>query len=43
MRQGRELVDTGVIALWPIFRFTHTIAGMAAAAAGEREAAELFF
>ena len=29
----RELVDTGAVVLWPIFRFTQTIAGMAAAAA----------
>ena len=29
--------------LWPIFRFTHTIAGMAAAAAREWEAAEDHF
>jgi tetratricopeptide (TPR) repeat protein len=39
----RELVATGAIALWPIFRFTHTVAGMAAAAAREWEAAEDYF
>jgi tetratricopeptide (TPR) repeat protein len=39
----RELVATGAIALWPIFRFTHTVAGMAAAAAHEWEAAENYF
>jgi hypothetical protein len=40
---ARELVDTGAVALWPIFRFTHTVAGMAAAAAHQREAAEEHF
>jgi tetratricopeptide (TPR) repeat protein len=39
----RELVATGAVALWPIFRFTHTVAGMAAAAAREWEAAEDYF
>jgi tetratricopeptide (TPR) repeat protein len=39
----RELVATEAIALWPIFRFTHTVAGMAAAAAREWEAAEDYF
>ena len=29
----RELIGTGAVALWPIFRFTQTVAGMAAAAA----------
>jgi tetratricopeptide (TPR) repeat protein len=36
---ARELADTGGVALWQIFRFTHTIAGIAAAAAHEWEAA----
>ena len=39
----RELVDTGAVVLWPIFRFTHTVAGMAAAAARRWEAAEDHF
>ena len=39
----QELIGTGAVALWPIFRFTHTIAGVAAAAAGEWEAAEDHF
>jgi len=39
----RELVNTGAVVLWPIFRFTQTIAGMAAAAAGQWEAAEDHF
>jgi hypothetical protein len=38
-----ELLDTGAIALWPIHRFTHTIAGVAAAAARQWEAAEGHF
>ncbi len=38
-----ELVDTGAVALWPIFRFTHTIAGVAAAAARQWQAAEDHF
>jgi hypothetical protein len=37
------LVDTGAVALWPIFRFTQTIAGIAAAAAHQWEAAEDHF
>ena len=37
---ARELVGTGAVALWPIFRFTHTSAGVAAAAASDWEAAE---
>ncbi len=40
---ARELVGTGVVALWPIFRFTHTVAGIAAAAAHEWETAEDHF
>jgi hypothetical protein len=39
----RELLDTGAVALWPISRFTQTIAGIAAAAAREFEAAENHF
>jgi tetratricopeptide (TPR) repeat protein len=38
-----ELLDTGAVALWPIFRFTHTIAGVAAAAARQWLAAEDHF
>ena len=40
---ARELVDTGAVVLWPIFRFPQTIAGMAAAAAHQWEAAEDHF
>ncbi len=40
---ARELIDTGAVALWPIFRFTHTVAGIAAAAAHEWETAEDHF
>jgi len=39
----RELISTGAAVLWPIFRFTHTVAGMAAAAAHLWEAAEDHF
>jgi tetratricopeptide (TPR) repeat protein len=39
----RELVGTGAVALWPIYRFTHTIAGIAAGAARQWEAAEDHF
>jgi tetratricopeptide (TPR) repeat protein len=39
----RELVATEAIVLWPIFRFTHTVAGMAAAASREWKAAEDHF
>jgi tetratricopeptide (TPR) repeat protein len=38
-----ELLDTGAIVLWPIHRFTHTIAGVAAAAARQWEGAEGHF
>src|SRR5207253_5283927 len=38
-----ELLETGAVALWPIFRFTHTIAGVAAAAARQWQAAENYF
>jgi hypothetical protein len=40
---ARELIGTGAVVLWPIFRFTHTIAGVAAAAARQWEAAEEHF
>ncbi len=40
---ARELVGTGAVALFPIFRFTHTIAGVSAVAAGQWEAAEDHF
>jgi hypothetical protein len=40
---ARELVATGAIALWAISRFTQTIAGIAAAAARQWEAAEEHF
>jgi tetratricopeptide (TPR) repeat protein len=40
---ARELVGTGAVALWPIFRFTQTVAGLAAAAARQWEAAEEHF
>ncbi len=35
-----ELIGTGPVVLWPIFRFTQTIAGAAAAAARQWDAAE---
>ena len=38
-----ELVDSGPVVLWPIFRLTHTIVGIAAAAARQWEAAEEHF
>ncbi|HWN58725.1 MAG TPA: AAA family ATPase, partial [Methylomirabilota bacterium] len=38
-----KLIDTGAVALWPISRFTQTIAGIAAAAAREFDAAENHF
>jgi tetratricopeptide (TPR) repeat protein len=38
-----ELVDTGAVVLWPIFRFAHTVAGIAASAARQWEAAEDHF
>jgi hypothetical protein len=38
-----ELVDTGAVALLPICRFTHTVAGIAAAAARQWEAAQDHF
>jgi hypothetical protein len=39
----RELIGTGAVTLWPIFRFTQTFAGVAAAAARQWEAAEEHF
>ena len=38
-----ELIDTGPSVLWPIFRFTQTVAGIAAAAADEWKTAEDHF
>jgi len=38
---GRELIGTGAVAFWPIFRFTQTIAG--GAAARQWETAEAHF
>jgi hypothetical protein len=40
---ARELIDTGAITLWPISHFAQTIAGVAAAAARQWEAAEDHF
>jgi hypothetical protein len=40
---ARELIDTRTVTLWPVFRFTQTIAGVAAAAARQWEAAEEHF
>jgi hypothetical protein len=40
---ARELIGTGAVALWPIFRFTQTVAGVAAATARHWEAAEEHF
>ena len=39
----RELIDTGAVVTWPIPRYTQTIAGLAAAAAHQWEAAEKHF
>ena len=38
-----ELIATGPVVLWPIFRLTHTIAGVAAAAARQWDVAEEHF
>jgi len=38
-----ELIDTGAVAIWPISRFTQTIAGLAAAGAHQWKAAEDHF
>src|SRR6202158_2006868 len=40
---ARELIGTGALVLWPIFRLTQTIAGVAAAAARQWDAAEEHF
>jgi hypothetical protein len=40
---ARELIATGAVVIWPISRFTHTIAGVAAGAARQWEAAETHF
>jgi tetratricopeptide (TPR) repeat protein len=40
---ARELIGTGAVVLWPISRFTNTIAGVAAAAARQWVAAEEHF
>ncbi len=40
---ARELISTGAVALWPISRLTQTVAGIAAAAAHQWEAAEDHF
>ncbi len=40
---ARELIGTGAVVLWPTFRFTQTIAGVAATAARQWEAAEEHF
>src|SRR5260370_27823176 len=38
-----ELIDTGAIVIWPIPRYTQTVAGLAAAGAHQWEAAEKHF
>ena len=38
-----EMVETGAVALWPSFRLTHAIAGLAAAAARQWQPAEEHF
>jgi len=38
-----ELIDTGAVVIWPIPRYTQTIAGLAAAGARQWEAAEKHF
>jgi len=40
---ARELISTGAVTVWPIYRLTQTIAGVAAAAASQWEAAEEHF
>jgi len=40
---ARELIGTGAVVLWPIFRFTDTVAGIAASGARQWEAAEDHF
>lgn len=43
IRFASELIGTGAVALWPIFRLTQTIAGIAAAAGRQWKAAEDHF
>jgi tetratricopeptide (TPR) repeat protein len=38
-----EVLETGAVTLWPIFRFTHTVAGMAAAAGHRWDVAKTHF
>ena len=40
---ARELVGTGAMVLWPTYRFTQTVAGIAAAAARQWDAADEHF
>jgi tetratricopeptide (TPR) repeat protein len=40
---ARELINTGAVVFWPIFRFTHTVAGIAASAAQNWDVAEQHF
>ncbi len=40
---ARELIGTGAVVLWPVFRFTQAIAGIAAYAAHQWQAAEEHF
>ena len=40
---ARELISTGAVVLWPVSRLTQTVAGVAASAAQEWEAAEEHF
>jgi hypothetical protein len=40
---ARELIDTGAVTVWPITRLTQTIAGIAATAARQWDAAEDHF
>lgn len=39
----RDLIDTGAVVVWPIPRYTQTVAGLAAAGARQWEAAEKHF
>jgi tetratricopeptide (TPR) repeat protein len=39
----REMIDSGAVVIWPIPRYTHTIAGLAAAGAHQWKAAEDHF
>ena len=39
----RDMIDTGAVVVWPIPRYTQTIAGLAAAGAHQWEAAEKHF